>query len=861
VILWISLLVVVALAKCVGGIGAALVGGAAPVALPYSTGQYVMLTIAFSATAGVLIAARTEDRRAVWLGCILLLTATPFAETLLAHRGAAVPSLAGARLFLERLPIVPLLPVFFWLFVRDFPHASTSRIGKVTARVGVVASLAIALLLIASNLSEFAWPLDPSAPGSDPRATISRSSVHSLYWILLNGASLPCLAYLAVKTKSAKPADRRRVRIFVAGLLLGFVPIATDVLLEATVPSYGAFVGGFAVWITRLIFFSLVALPLVTAYSVLVDRVVEVRLVIRSALQYALAKYTLLALVFVPLAGIAWYLYRHRDDTLLRLLSGSRLLLLASTALAAVLLLRIRHRALNALDHRFFREQYDARLILGDLADECRRATTVDELVRLVCREVDRALHVDYAMVLLATPDGSVFRSPDDRIRPLARTSGLVLLAQGDRAPLVVDLQRPDSVLRRLPDEERLWLADAGFALLVPLGSADGSLLGLLGLGRKRSDLPFSREDRLLLEAIGGSISLTIENRRLRESAGSGTRSAPPASPASPRRPDDGRPAGECEACGRLYAPETMTCDCGTPLDASMVPYVLAGKFQLDRRLGRGGMGVVYRALDLDLGRHVAIKTLPHVGPDGGARLRREAKAMAAAHHENLAVIFEAVSWRGTPMLVVELLDGGTLAARLRRGPLPLARALEIGAALAKGVAHLHQAHVLHCDIKPSNIGFTRNDTPKLLDFGLATILRENRLSTNATTRSHSDPGRFGLSTPFAHEIAGTTMYMSPEALEGRPPHTSFDIWSLTVVLYESIAGVPPFRGATRAEITSAVLSGDVADVRTIAPDCAAPVAEFLARGLSGGAARPVAAAQFADEIASLRDNLRPAGA
>ena len=859
--LWVSLAVVVAVLKCVGGIGAALVGGAGSVGLPYGTAQYVMLTISFSATAGVLIAARTEDRRAVWLGCILLLTATPFAETLLAYRGTAVPSLAGGRLFLERLPIVPLLPVFLWLFVRDFPQASTSRIGRMAARAGVVASLAIALLLIASNLSEFVWPLHPSAPGGDPRATISRSILRSLYWILINGASLPCLAYLAVKTKSAKPADRHRVRIFVAGLVLGFMPIATDVLLEATVPSYATFMGAFDVWITRVIFVSLVAVPIVTAYSVLFDRVVEVRLVIRSALQYALAKYTLLALVFVPLAGIAWYLYRHRSDTLLRLVSGSGLLLLIGTALAAALLFRIRHRALKALDHRFFREQYDARLILGDLAHECRRATTVDELVRLVCREVDRALHLDYAMVLLATPDGSVFRSPDDRIRPLARTSGLALLVQGDRAPLVVDLQRPDSILRRLPDEERLWLSDAGFGLLVPLGSADGSLLGLLGLGHKRSDLPFSREDRLLLEAIGGSISLTIENRRLRESAGSGPHPPPAAGPASPRRPDDGRPAEECEACGRLYAPETTTCDCGSPLDASMVPFVLAGKFQFDRRLGRGGMGVVYRALDQDLGRHVAIKTLPFVGAGGGVRLRREAQAMASVHHENLAVIFGAESWRGTPMLVVELLDGGTLAARLKRGPLPVPRALEIGDALAKGVAYLHQARVLHCDIKPSNIAFTRNGTPKLLDFGLATILRDKAIAPNATTLSDTAAERLGRSTPFEEEFAGTPMYMSPEALQGLPRQPSADIWSLTVVLYESIAGVPPFRGSTRGEIKHAVLSGDVADVRMIAPDCPPPVAEFLAKALSRGSRRPVSAVQFAAEISRLRESLHLAGA
>ena len=610
--------------------------------------------------------------------------------------------------------------------------------------------------------------------------------------------------------------------------------------------------------IAEVIFLSLVAMPFVTAYSVMVDRVVEIRLVIRSALQYLLAKYSLLAVMTLPLAGIGWYLYRRRDETLLNLASGSGLQLLVMAVVAVAVMLRMRTRTLIALDRRFFREQYDARTILNELADRCRKATSLDELVTLVCREIDRALHIEYVTMMLATSDGTVLRSPDGRIRPLSRSSGLALLAQGDTTSLLVDLETADSTLRRLPEDERNWLADSGFQLLVPLNATDGSLHGLIGLGRKMSDTVYSREDRQLLEAIGGSVSLTVENRLLRESGATTPKSG--RSPVMPwLAPDDGRPAVECETCGRVYPSETTQCDCGSAVEAALVPFVLGGKFQFDRRLGRGGMGVVYRALDMDLGRHVAIKTLPQVGPEDAARLRREARAMASVHHENLAVIFGAETWLGTPLIVVELLTGGTLSALLKKGPLPWPRALEIGIELSRGVDHLHRAGLMHCDIKPSNIGFTREETPKLLDFGLATMLRDRMTAGSTTTRS----GRFGdqlIATLTPGEtgkvgFGGTPLYMSPEAIEGGAPQPSFDVWSLCVVMFEAIAGAPPFDGASVAAIVSAVQHGQPGDIRARGAACPDAVVAFFERALSRHPGdRPPTAAQLRADLTRLRD-------
>jgi hypothetical protein len=863
--LWVRLVALVAALKSAAAIVLVLTPGAlsSPARpLVYSVQQFAVLIVAFSATGLVLILARTRDMRAVWLGCILLVTATPFADSIFLF--SATPLAVRVSGLLAPFQMSATVPLFFWLFLARFPQPPAPDTPTVwTAAAGFLTrvSLVVAIVLVASNLSELFWPIQSLSNG-DLRRLVSRQVPGPVYyWPPVIAAAVPALVFLFWKARTAPAADRRRIGVFTAGLLLGFAPVSIEVMLEAVSPAYARLVESSAAQalIATVIFLSLAVVPLVTAYSVMVDRVVEIRLVIRSALQYALAKYTLLAIIAIPLIGLGWYLYVRRDQTVVDLLQGSGALALVSAIIAAALAYRIRRRALTALDRRFFREHYDARQILVGLAERCGSAATIDGLLSLVAAEIDRALHLDSVTILVATSDGAALRSADGRIRPLNAASSLASLVGGDTSPLFVDLERQDSALRRLPEEERNWLADAAFALLVPLKAADGALLGLIGLGPKRSEVPFSQEDRLLLEAIASPVALRIENRRLRETPGPMDASR---QPPAPRLVDDGRPAGECLVCGRVYPPDATTCDCGRELSESPVPYVLAGKFQFDRRLGRGGMGVVYRALDVDLGRQVAIKTLPHTRPEDAVRLRREAKAMASVQHENLAFIFGAETWRGTPMLVVELLTEGTLSAKLRRAPIPPAQAVDIAVALARGVEHLHEAGIIHGDIKPSNIGFTRSDVPKLLDFGVARILRERLPSVETTTRTWSGRVALGAGTmqwPTDTHVAGTPLYMSPEALDGESARPAFDVWSLTVVLFEMIAGAPPFRGSSMIAIREAMRSPDGRDVRAFCPGCPARIAEFLQDALSSRPSdRPRTASQLRASLSGLRDAAHP---
>jgi len=856
--IWVQFVALVAVVKNGAAVVLALAPGlrSSPVStLVYSVPQYAGLIVAFTAAGPTLILARTKDESAVWFGSLLLVTATPFADPLLRSGGTLAPQLL---MFLVHVQVVALLPLFLWRFLARFPQpdaGSRSRL-RWGARELTRLSVVVACLLIASNLSELLLPI---ASRADLRFLISREGAGPLFWPAVIGAAAPGLVYLASKARGAAAADRRRIRLFAAGLMVGFAPISIEVLLEAISPAYTRFAQqpGVQPVIPAVIFLTLAAVPLLTAYSVMVDRVIEIRLVFRSALQYALAKHTLMLIMATPLVVLAGYLYLHRDQTVLRLLEGSGPLALLAAAVAAAVAYRIRQRAMTALDRRFFRDQYDARQILMHLAEQCASAPTIDALLGLVGGEIDRALHLESVTVLVATTDATTLRSPDGRIRPLSVASNLASLVRGDTSPLLVDLQRPDSALRRLPEEERNWLADAGFALVVPLKATDGALVGLIGLGEKRSETPFSREDRLWLETIASSVALYIENRRLRNTPA--VHDAARATPAA-HRADDGRSAAECPLCARVYPPDATSCDCGGELEESLVPYTLAGKFQFDRRLGRGGMGVVYRALDLDLGRQVAIKTLPHTLPEDAVRLRREAKAMASVQHENLALIFGAESWRGTPMLVVELLTGGTLAEKLRQGPLPPPAALDIGIALARGVEHLHEAGLLHGDIKPSNIGFARGGVPKLLDFGVARMLRDRYAAADASTRSVlSQRAVDAPGVVETHVGGGTPLYMSPEALDGEAARPAFDVWSLTVVLFEMLAGVPPFRAPSAAAIRNEMRRDETRDVRGFCPACPDSVASFLQLSLSVRQAdRPRTALELHAAFSRLRRDVHP---
>jgi serine/threonine-protein kinase len=234
--------------------------------------------------------------------------------------------------------------------------------------------------------------------------------------------------------------------------------------------------------------------------------------------------------------------------------------------------------------------------------------------------------------------------------------------------------------------------------------------------------------------------------------------------------------------------------------------------FRIDELIGRGGMGEVYRARDLSLDRDVALKVLPE-GPasrfgndDRMARLRNEAHTLAALNHPNIATIHGLVEADGVRALVLELVDGQTLEERLAGGPMPVDEAMRYARQIAGALEAAHEQAIVHRDLKPSNIKQRSDGTVKLLDFGLARIVRRVAGADGAgkgpLTGSPDD-----LPSP----VVGTAAYMSPEQARGREGDRRTDIWAFGAVLFEMISGERAFGGVDVAETLTAVTAGGVA--------------------------------------------------
>jgi serine/threonine-protein kinase len=213
--------------------------------------------------------------------------------------------------------------------------------------------------------------------------------------------------------------------------------------------------------------------------------------------------------------------------------------------------------------------------------------------------------------------------------------------------------------------------------------------------------------------------------------------------------------------------------------------------------LGRGGMGVVYRAEDLELRRAVALKVLPpSVAGDVERRRRfvREARAAAAVSHPNIAAVYEAGESGGHAFLVMELVEGETLRAKLRLGKLVAEEAVRVAVGIARGLARAHEKNIVHRDLKPENVMITPGGEVKILDFGLAKV-REAQAASDAADSLGTEHGR----------LVGTPGYMSPEQVNGTPVDARSDVFALGVVLYEMLTGVLPFAGETPLERVAAL--------------------------------------------------------
>ncbi len=736
-------------------------------------GQLVMLLLAL-----VIAFSRPYDLNARLGAWLLAAGAVASPEPLI---GAAatwrhLPVLLGAPLWIAGLSGTVLLAPLFLTFFATFPR------NLFRARwtwIAVWVPMLVAALPLLSYF--FAMVYRPNHV----------TGVVPDYWLpvvalIVVGYLVGSMAALAVNYRRLDQInERRRVRVLLLGLIIGWLPMFPPILLNYWEPLRKFGPAYFSSPALPLGYFLFLTFPFSFAYAILRHRLFDIRLMVRQGVQYALARRLLLSLV-PALAGLLLLdLLLHGDQPFLSILRARGWIYGGLIGLA-LLAHRQRERWMESLDQRFFRERYSAEKLLREMVEEIREATNLERVAPRLVARVEAALHPEFVALLVREPQASSYRTlaiaPEGKALPnMAADSKLTALVRLLGKPLEVSLTETSWLKQQLPHEETDFLRRARIDLLVPVAVGANSTEALLALGIKRSEEPYSAQDQELLVALAAGLALLLER------------------PIALPRTDGFE---ECPQCGTCFDSGAGICsNDNVQLTATSLPRSLAGRYRLEKRLGRGGMGTVYQAVDRDLERNVAIKLIRDdylSSAEAAERFRRESRAAAGFAHPNVVTVYDfGIDSGNRAFLVMELLHGASLRQEIEtQRRLPAGRTLEILRGVTAGVEAAHQRQLIHRDLKPENVFLARvgaAEIPKILDFGISKFL-PNTMQATAETG--------------AGVLVGTPQYMSPEQLRGGSVDPSWDIWALSVMAYQMLTGAHPFGDFSFPECHAAVLAG-----------------------------------------------------
>jgi GAF domain-containing protein len=744
---------------------------------------------AFLAGAAVLMALGAHGTTAALMTLALIATATANGGPLLGS-DMAVPVIGPLLLIFNWLITAFSFPII-GLAVLYFPHRA-EILDRQKWIVPAVIAAAVPMFIIGTVTAAFLLGADSVLP------VLSWLSMHA--WTFNASFALALAANVLIVIEgigryrvNLDADERRRIQIVV----YTGVPAVFAYALKVGIPIVFGLLGMpiELPWPIEAFLQAIVLLPAFgLPYAVAVEHVFSPRTILRRSLQYALARRTLTVLVAAPIIALAASLIQQRNMSLQMIVSGRPLFYLFFLTMLGVTL-KYRDRAQRWLDQRFFRDEYDAREILVSLAGRVPYEADPRELVAMVVTQIDSALHPEGLAVLASnSPTGS---NPHGAFEPVASLrvnaaplpvdSGIVTLLRWSDKPLEIFLDDEQSSVGRMPPADRAWLASVHAALLVPIfagGSDPRPFVGLIALGQKRSEEPYTAEDRELLRGIAVQMGVALDLSRLRKQAGATQL------PSGALRQDAAAPDS------------AATVVVGGSGPGISVGALVDQKYRVDAIVGQGGMGAVFKAWDVRLERPVAIKVVRAdliSDPDSRLRFRRESQIVARLQHPSIVTVYDYGSLAdGAAFLVMEYVPGEDLRQLLRReGRLDTPRMSALMNGIAGGVEVAHKSGIFHRDLKPENILLPEGGTgPKVVDFGVAKLAAA--VSGDGTTIS-----RVGT-------IVGTPAYMSPEQLRGEAVDARADVFSLGVMAFEMLTARLPYAGASLFDIGLKQVEGKV---------------------------------------------------
>lgn len=707
-----------------------------------------VILVAYVLCAAPLLIGGRGDSRAWLLGVYFALMASiPAAHILPFFLWGAAP--AGDVPYTIYLHPFVLRPAVLWRFTREFPRIQRrSRIDEAARRmVPAVALVGIgdAVAFVPLRILAQRGAVSPDL------VTVYQDASFALFTLIETAA----LLVLFLRARGASHDEFTRIALFGGGFLIWSLGSTVYDVIETFRP--GFFLANMALTPFVLLLGAMrLACQATMIYAVVARGALDVRVVVRASYRRLLARRLLAVAVVVPAAVLVWQIASRQNQTVTAVLADPYIRVLGAATLGALAAVVGRRRLLGRLDAWVYPGSADQGRLLAAAGGMLAQASRAGQVGEVVVRCVRDGCGAPASLLIAADAADSHahgFVGTSSATLPLTRVSAIVDAVRATRRSIPVARDDPASAFDLLPEGDAEWVHATAAAVVVPVTGAGVEILGIVVVGRRVDDRLPSSFDLIFVETLAVAAGLALQ--RLTPAA----------------KAVESPAARECPGCG-LLAPADggERCVCGGAWRRAPIPGRLAAAYRVERRLGAGGMGTVYLAWDEELERPVAVKTLTATAADRLVGLKEEARVMAAIQHPAVAQIHGLETWSGRPFLLVEYLAGGTLAERLRGGPLPVARAVDIAVTVASGLEALHAAGYLHRDVKPSNIGFTASRAAKLFDVGLACL---------------ADAGD--------QAAGGTVPYASPEVLHGAAPGAADDVWALGVVLYEMVTGRHPF--------------------------------------------------------------------